>query len=122
MFITLHITIAECFFPIVSRSSHLRSFLMSTHLTSLPFQFINLAARLWSLWRVAVGVLFKLPHTTSQKSKRVLITASYIVKSVSWEYPVELVLTQLVLTRHVCKDCQHAPPILDVDQIQLQGT
>ena len=38
------------------------------------------------------------------------------------EHTDEPVLTQLVLKRHVCKGCQHAPPILDVNQIQLQGT
>ena len=37
------------------------------------------------------------------------------------EHADEPVLTQLVLKRHVCKGCQHAPPILDVDQIHPKG-
>ena len=42
-------------------------------------------------------------------------------KRVLEKHADEAVLSQLGLIRHVCKGCQHAPPMLDVDQIQLQG-
>ena len=37
------------------------------------------------------------------------------------EHTEDPVLTQLVLKRHVCIGCRHAPPIRDINQIQHQG-